>query len=194
MHERAASEREHIRSEWASELQSQSEMRPTFIAGRWWKSRQQGGPAHCDATGRTTNLRSQDSRRLAAVVCTAWCHAASMHARAGRARTFHCRVRPIQISNLSAQTVMQQGTGCQYGVWMGAAKADEAQRWVRTSAIAPPCVRLEGGARSSAPRQTDGHVPSKLSKCSTMSLCTVVIVKVHALRSYYDSTRTLLVY
>ena len=72
-----------------------------------------------------------------------------MHAYAvGGLALLHCRARPIRISNLylSAQTVPQQAMGCQYGVWMGAAKADEARRRVRTSAIAPPCVPLEGGA------------------------------------------------
>ena len=71
-----------------------------------------------------------------------------MHAYAvGGLALLHCRARPIRIiSNLSAQTVAQQAMGCQYGVWMGAAKADEARRRVRTSAIAPPCVPLKGGA------------------------------------------------
>jgi hypothetical protein len=41
---------------------------------------------------------------------------------------------------------VQQAITGQHGLWMGAAKTVEARRRVRTSAFAPPCGRLEGGA------------------------------------------------
>ena len=131
-----------------------------------------------------TNLRGQDSRRIASAVLCAR-HGAVQQActrsLCGRARTFHCRARPIRISNLSTQTVAQQAMGCQYGVWMGAAKADEARRRVRTSAIAPPCVPLEGGAtiicatperRACFERATEPWKSAKCRHCYTNSKCT----------------------
>ena len=114
----------------------------------------------------------------------------------------HCRARPIRIiSNLSAQTVAQQAMGCQYGVWMGAAKADEARRRVRTSAIAPPCVPLKGGAtiicatpegRAFFERATES-LGNRLS-VDTRSLLGVLLVNVHAPSPTRTSTMTLLVY
>ena len=140
-----------------------------------------------DATGsiRTCEVRIP-SNSVRCSVRTAWCRTASMHALALWAGShfalpLHCRARPIRISNLSTQTVAQQAMGCQYGVWMGAAKADEARRRVRTSAIAPPCVPLEGGAtiicatperRACFERATEPWKSAKCRHCYTNSKCT----------------------
>ena len=117
-----------------------------------------------DATGsiRTCEVRIP-SNSVRCSVRTAWCRTASMHALALWASShfalpLHCRARPIRISNLSTQTVAQQAMGCQYGVWMGAAKADEARRRVCVPRLSRRRVsHLRAPRRSWAPRQNDGH-------------------------------------
>ena len=78
----------------------------------------------------TRTARTDDARAL-----WAGSHLESFVARSAR-----------EESDLGAQAMCKLAMGGQRGIWMGAAKAEEARRRVRTSAVAPPCVRLEGGA------------------------------------------------
>ena len=87
---------------------------------------------------------------------------------------------PALKDRICACGVMHEGMAGQDGSWMGAAKADEARRRMRTSAIAPPCVPLEGGATiicatpegRAFERATQLGKSAKCRHCYTNSKCT----------------------
>ena len=111
-----------------------------LVEGRWWK-------------GDKTQVRQRIPEASPVVRTRVGSQSGpAPHAQTTRARWAGSHLESFvarsarEESDLGAQAMCKLAMGGQRGIWMGAAKAEEARRRVRTSAVAPPCVRLEGGA------------------------------------------------